>query len=449
MQPHIVHACGGVSEEDSDTQWFLYAYQQSGGVSYNFYSSNFPADLTTSSHRLSTSASQPQYEASNIISVSVDSSQSYVLFVSEAGDASLYSLSCDADYLRPAPLQLIGDTSLFGHNESVVTDAVLVSCRELPHFLLPHVMKETYVHTTHDSSDMCVISMSHSKSLSEMQYLTISSYALKLVDGTFSVDLLSTSHITSPISNLKHPKADTTHGSISSGRLRVVHTDIYTSLLMFTAMDQHVFVGALSDHVNTHSEAEREVVAAETLPVVWVDIGVGDKLDVSVSSALHTRGHGTTNSVVMVVSDYGYCYNSHHHNTRSTPVVCSSTPESSKGVLDYSIGLVQDWLDIALSTSDSNNYSSNHITPCHSRIFHGSYDQGHNPSVALSSRYKTLRDGTIGFSAVELHEGLRDSLTPLVNGCGNPIHRDGLVLNSYPFADWINNIIGQDMSVKK
>ena len=140
----------------------------------------------------------------------------------------------------------------------------------------------------------------------------------------------------------------------------------------------------------------------------WTTIGVGNHIDISVSSG----------GVVMLVTDYGFCYNSHKHNTRSTEKVCSSIPTPSKHVLDYNIGYEKDWVALLTSderfiamsslsnTDDSQESESNrYITPCHKRILHGSFDQGLRPSVSLSSLT------SVPFF-LELHEGLSRLTVP-------------------------------------
>jgi hypothetical protein len=434
VKPFIVHACGGATgKSTTSSEWFLYVVEQAGVLNYDYYAGTADSSTIKASHTLPNAVKLLQNDngGSHLTSVSVDPLQSSVLFVSSSGWASLYALSCPTDSSEPPPIQLIGEASLVDHNQSVVTDGVLVSCSVLPLFLLPVRMRHPKTTHTPSPDELCVLSMAYPNSSKSSQYLAVSSHLVKVVDDELSFELLATSHILAPATTSNQPH------TISSGRLRVVTSKSYTSLLMFASVDQLLFVGTLSDEDNAYPEVESDVPG--TLPVSWVQIGVGEKVDISISSVVGTEAHGAPNSVAMVVSDYGYCYNSHHHNTRSVPVVCASTPEPSKGVLDYSIGLVQDWLDVA-----SSSVATSQLTPCHSRIFHGSYDQGHNPSVALSTYYQSFSDGKIGFSAVEVHEGLQmDSLFPLANGCGNPIHRDGIVLNSYPFSDWINNILGQ------
>lgn len=183
-------------------------------------------------------------------------------------------------------------------------------------------------------------------------------------------------------------------------------------------------------------------IAATTLPLLsgrikadtlvaprWSSIGVGSNLDVSVGSG----------GIVMLVTDFGFCYNSHKHNIRSTEKICTSFPKPSEHVLDYSIGLETDWadhLELAHELLSGESIAEALITPCHKRLLHGSYDQGSRPSVALSS----LPSSSVPPFFVELHEGLPREVHPN-GGCGNPWHRDGLILDSFPIDTWMNNLM--------
>lgn len=143
-------------------------------------------------------------------------------------------------------------------------------------------------------------------------------------------------------------------------------------------------------------------------------LGVGGRMSVSVAG-----------DVMMLVTDYGYCYNSHAHNTRSVPHVCSNEPKPLQHVLDYSLGLASDWHD-ALSTP-------NKISSCHPRILHGSYDQGSHPSIAL-----TLTKNN-SYAFISTHEDLRG--TERADGhCGTPMLQNGIVIDAFPINEWITAI---------
>ena len=108
---------------------------------------------------------------------------------------------------------------------------------------------------------------------------------------------------------------------------------------------------------------------SSTEEMLWVKLTVGSRISTSTTPS---------GALVMVTSD-GYCFNSHEHNTRATVSICSSIPESTPGVLQYSIGLVEDWRSVLRT----NSYGSFALSACSSRILHGVYDQGRNPTVAL------------------------------------------------------------------
>ena len=190
---------------------------------------------------------------------------------------------------------------------------------------------------------------------------------------------------------------------ISSARLAEGDNGIF----IFTSVDDRI--------IATIVENDRMSRA-----VSWTAIGVGKNIDVTVGA----RGE------MMLVTDFGFCYNSHKHNTRSTEKVCSSHAKPSEHVLDYTIGLEKDWSDLLLA---STNVSESFVTPCHGRLFHGSFDQGKHPSVALSG----LMNAPPSF--LELHEGLPQG-TRSNGACGNPMHRGGLILDTFPIAEWMKNL---------
>jgi hypothetical protein len=125
--------------------------------------------------------------------------------------------------------------------------------------------------------------------------------------------------------------------------------------------------------------------------------------------------------------------------------------------LDYTVGLADDWLQAVRSSGDC-SYSKTaatpegewngidgsecHIlTPCHTRLMHGTYDQGSKPSVALSRFSAVGDDGTGAVAAgaffLELHEGFPSDALYRKGGCGEPIRRDGVVLDSFDISDWV------------
>ena len=146
---------------------------------------------------------------------------------------------------------------------------------------------------------------------------------------------------------------------------------------------------------------------------IWSHLGVGDDITVAV-----------TNDVLMLVTDYGYCYNSHSHNTRSVPHVCSSVPKPLQHVLDYSIGLLEDWRDVLTSQEL--------VSSCHSRILHGSYDQGSHPTVALRAIDNV-------YSFVSTHEAIASD-EEADGRCGTPVLQDGIVVDSFPIDAWVQRL---------
>jgi hypothetical protein len=230
-------------------------------------------------------------------------------------------------------------------------------------------------------------------------------------------------------------------GTITSAKLARLDQDSATQTLIFCAQELTVFV--------------TEVGA--TSPV-WSTVTVGKQLQLSVA------GSGA-DQALMLVTDFGYCYNSHGHNTRAYPTVCSSTPVPTETVLDYSLGLARHWLDAlrsdayhsssGVSVKDAQKSFLAHS--CSDKIMHGSYDQGSRPAIALSfdAAPAFARNSTHAAEAdkmyffLEAHEGVPTS-TPskVTNGvrsrgggeCGDPVHRDGVVVDAFAVDSWVRSL---------
>lgn len=188
----------------------------------------------------------------------------------------------------------------------------------------------------------------------------------------------------------------------------------------------------------------------------WVALSVGGEISVS-----------EANGVLMLITDFGYCFNSHRHNTRSYPTVCAATPVPSDTVLDYSIGLVSSWVHILMNSAcvyePDIGAVCTEISPCHSSILHGTYNQGSHPAVAIDFH----NDGNrTDYFFLEVHRGLsstdvsklpsstwlHDSLSDQTlveddigqeNGCGIPLLAEGLVGDSFDISEWIIALEGQ------
>lgn len=157
------------------------------------------------------------------------------------------------------------------------------------------------------------------------------------------------------------------------------------------------------------------VFAAMSESLHWKLVGVGRKL--SVSSA---QEPATGADVISLVNDGGFCYTSHSHNTAADVKVCDQTPVSCSTNLDYTFGSVADWKSFVESDVDV-------VTPC-SRLLHGTYDLGRNPTSALVATGKDL-------ALITVHEGLSKLDTLSCKACGDPVPNYGkLVLDGFRFA---------------
>jgi hypothetical protein len=122
--------------------------------------------------------------------------------------------------------------------------------------------------------------------------------------------------------------------------------------------------------------------------------------------------------------------------------MCSSVPNAAPSLpgnsLDYSLGLVEDWIALLDSSAcDSINGDSAcfAVTVCSREILHGTYDVGKKPSLLLlpPSQFENVM-------FVEVHEGF-GSNDKDINSCGQPIRRDGLVVDSFRIVDWTNALL--------
>jgi hypothetical protein len=260
----------------------------------------------------------------------------------------------------------------------------------------------------------------------------------QVVTGTSDVDglIISTLALTSQSESLLEGStavAVPSAGAITSARLAHLEQDSTVQTLFFVAQGLTVYAAEWTADFSTP---------------VWSTISVGKNLQVSVA------GSGAAQAL-MLVTDYGYCYNSHQHNTRAYPTVCASTPVPTQTVLDYSLGLARHWLEAlrsgasGLNSSPKDAHTTYLATSCSGKILHGSYDQGGRPAVVLTyspvPSFATNATGDMYFF-LEAHEGVPTSTAVVVRDgvrsrgggeCGDPIHRDGVVLDAFAVDSWL------------
>lgn len=157
----------------------------------------------------------------------------------------------------------------------------------------------------------------------------------------------------------------------------------------------------------------------------WVSVTVGRNFDVSLNN----------DQVLMLTTDYGYCYNSHEHNTRAYPTVCSTVATATQHTLDYSLGLFADWVNVLSASSCTASTKCFAVTSCSRDIFHGTYDLGSKPSIMVLPKMASGEKSMF----IEVHEGLNPSEL-YVGGCGEPLRRDGLVIDSFMIDEWVDTL---------
>jgi hypothetical protein len=226
--------------------------------------------------------------------------------------------------------------------------------------------------------------------------------------------------------------------TITAGQL--VWEESSQQLLLFIALNDIIYGTLLS----TWSSAVRTPTMMMTTPT-WIRISVGRNFDISMNN----------DRMLMLMTDYGYCYNSHDHNTRAYPSVCATIPTATEHTLDYSVGLWEDWNQVlstspCAATSSNSNIECFAVTSCSREILHGSYDLGSKPTVLVLP--KLLLSNSTAYSInekeeeeedqsmfIEVHEGFSASARYL-GGCGEALRREGLVIDSFRIDEWITTL---------
>lgn len=256
---------------------------------------------------------------------------------------------------------------------------------------------------------------------------------LVLTTTTAAIKMLGTTKVAAP----------STDGQVSSARLAQLNEGSDTGVtVVFCAQNLVIYATEVISYTASGSSSSAQQG--------WSAVTTGKNFQVSIA------GKGL-DQALMLVSDYGYCYNSHTHNTRSYPTVCSSLPQPTETVLDYSLALSKHWLEALRdpayyyservnSSQDTTTSATTTVyisTSCSEKILHGSYDQGSHPAVVLSySNFSHLSIGEKTYFFLSAHEGIPMSIQYTESsrgggGCGEPVHYDGVVLDAFAVDAWI------------
>lgn len=227
--------------------------------------------------------------------------------------------------------------------------------------------------------------------------------------NAFSVSVVS-------VVTLAVPSEDTLRG------VKLAVDSAAKEVLVFTSNSEKRVKGAL---------VSLSVAGGDVSPA-WTQITIGQSIDV---------GYSAESGVLMLVNDYGYCYNSHDHNTRSYPTVCSAEPTPTQYTLDYSLGLLSDWKQVLTLSSRSVDTkgaaprtAEYAVNSCHDNILHGTYDLGSKPAVA----FLPLTSESASPFFLTLHEGFpADSLGVALGGCGDALPREGIVADHFRITEWV------------
>lgn len=374
--PHIEYI------EDS-TRLFLHSYQLSNSLNQLYYSfislssQNYPSDVNT----LST-FNKIDLPTSDIVTCMRLISNSRILYL--FGNSNLLAI-----YLIDTQNQMISSIDYSFTSLQSELGEVLLDIDEIG---------------DEGSNQFIILGVQSSESTNTQDLIA------SIVEIT-TIGLISSIKIIKQYTSGTFPLA----ASISDAKVLVLSSDS-SQFFLITSIDSTI-IGA-----HFSFDAEDNVVLIKSQ---WIQLSVGKTIDIS-----------NFGDVIMMVNSDGYCFNSEGHNTQAYPnTVCSTIPISTPYILDYSIGLENTWLSFFQSSSCIYGVSTNcnGITSC-SNILHGSYEQGSSPSVALG----VLEDGSIEF--LETHIGVPTKVTNNNNGCGDPVHVDGLLLDSFSINQWIKNL---------
>jgi len=258
--------------------------------------------------------------------------------------------------------------------------------------------------------------------------------SVDVASGAVASTLMSSTTVVAPTSE-----------DIDSAKLALLDETPGAAPVLFVSQDLNIY-------------ATEVTLGASSATPQWSAVTIGKHLQLSVAGAGADRA-------LMLVTDYGYCYNSHVHNTRDYPMVCASQPRPTPTVLDYSLGLAAHWLEafrsggnvvVKKSVTNPDKVDSEALiylaTSCSQKILHGSYDQGGRPTIALSKhavsssssdRLTSVDDEMFFF--LEAHEGLPVATIGKLGSrgggaCGEPVHVDGIVLDAFEVDSWVRSL---------
>lgn len=221
------------------------------------------------------------------------------------------------------------------------------------------------------------------------------------------------------------------NSAIESGQVIFSNDNIF----VFVASGGYIY-GAKVSLASLQGQNKENAMAS----IRWVRLMAGTH----VSAAIKVYQN---ESVLMLLTGDGYCFNSHTHNTRSAPSVCNSPATSTPFVLDYSLGLVPVWEQV-LAEADAATFSSNGtvISVCglntvnHTffNILHGTYDLGRKPRALLFTSKSDSGKDVLQMLSVQ--GGFPTNATYSC-GCGKPVSSDTTVVAAFAIDDWANTLL--------
>lgn len=368
------------------------------------------------------------------------------LLDSQARTASVHYIGGDDDIPSTQVAILLMDNGRL----MVLMNAARMSQIDITSTWNTTVLHERYVYdmteilfNSDSESNLYVILSKDKSNVLLLNYIEIDIKTENKSGLSVDVEMLHEAHIELILSNNSNSTYD--EKEISSCSLKFLNS---TVLGVVCAIDGIVWSSVTAFDI-------QKIFYQDAMPLQFVPLSVGKTVDLNALG-----GTGDNDGVVMLIVGDGYCFNAHHKNTRAFPSVCAASGKhlhSTPKVLDYSIGLFDDWVDVHTDYAASGGLGSKWeyaVTSCHPRIMHGSYDQGGYPVAALGR----LNNETI---FIELHEGLipseevvakesdvsdvhgysiRSADIAIDNGCGIPMAYEGVIADSFYVESWIQSL---------
>ena len=198
-----------------------------------------------------------------------------------------------------------------------------------------------------------------------------------------------------------------------------INREIYGTLVDLNSQITYNYNGKTA---NVKKKENRKTASVKITPKF---LSVGSKPRLSVND---------DNSEILMIHDNGYCWICEKHLKEAEPSTCSATPTSTRGVLMYTIGSVDQWIDKL--SNDNNNYNNNDgggdsnssvISVCDEYLIHGMYDAGF---YGYGTFIKDKNDNS-AIASIHQSVAVGDKTNANLDVCGSALWRNDVVLDSW------------------